>query len=71
MSLQETGLIAQLSYVTPSKPSKEAVTATGASFHSDGRLLVIHLIPDSTTPAAAPATPDKKGTSIFDEVRGQ
>jgi len=72
MSLQETGLIAQLSYVTPSKPSKEAVTATGASFHSDGRLLVIHLIPDSSTPAAAPITapvPEKKGTSIFDEVR--
>jgi len=72
MSLQETGLIAQVSYVTPSKPSKEAVTATGASFHSDGRLLVIHLIPDSSTPAAAPATapaPEKKGTSIFDEVR--
>jgi hypothetical protein len=59
-SLEETGLIAKLSYVTPSQPSKEAVTATGASFHSDGRLLEIHLIPG-----------EQKGASIFDEVRGR
>lgn len=44
-SLDETGLVAKLSYITPSVPSKEAHTATGASFHSDGRVLVIHLAP--------------------------
>jgi LssY C-terminus len=44
-SLKETGLVASLSYITPSKPSKEAITATGGSFHSDGRVLVIVLAP--------------------------
>jgi LssY C-terminus len=42
-SLDETGLVASLSYMTPSNPSKEARTATGATFHSDGRMLVIAL----------------------------
>ena len=44
-SLDETGLVAKLSYLTPKTPSKEARTATGASFHSDGRVLVITLVP--------------------------
>jgi hypothetical protein len=44
-SLEETGRVAKLSYITPSQPSKEAKTATGASFHSDGRVLVIQLVP--------------------------
>jgi hypothetical protein len=50
-SLDETGLVAKLSYVTPGQPSKEARTATGATFHSDGRVLVVHLLPESV-PAA-------------------
>jgi hypothetical protein len=45
-SLDETGLVAKLSYVTPGQPSKEARTATGATFHSDGRVLVVHLLPE-------------------------
>jgi LssY C-terminus len=44
-SLEETGRVAKLSYITPTQPSKEAKTATGATFHSDGRVLVIQLIP--------------------------
>jgi hypothetical protein len=44
-SLEETGLVAKLSYVMPSAPSKGARTATGAGFHSDGRVLVITLAP--------------------------
>jgi len=44
-SLDETGLVAGLSYSDPSQPSKEARTATGATFHSDGRMLVIQLAP--------------------------
>ncbi|MCU1339435.1 MAG: hypothetical protein JWO19_5016 [Bryobacterales bacterium] len=44
-SLQETGLVAGLSYLVPSQPSKEARTATGATFRSDGRMLVIQLTP--------------------------
>lgn len=44
-SLDETGLVAKESYILPSNASKEARTATGAGFHSDGRVLVVHLIP--------------------------
>src|SRR5579862_1379753 len=44
-SLEETGMVAKEDYIAPSDPSKEAKTATGASFHSDGRVLVIYLIP--------------------------
>lgn len=53
-SLDETGLVAKLSYLTPATPSKEARTATGASFHSDGRVLVITLVP-SPSDTQAPA----------------
>ncbi len=42
-TLDATGLVAKLSKLAPTKPSKEALTATGASFHSDGQMLVIHL----------------------------
>jgi hypothetical protein len=51
-SLEETGRVAKLSYITPSQPSKEARTATGATFHSDGRVLVIQLFPETTVSAA-------------------
>ena len=44
-SLDETGRVAKLSYITPSQPSTEASTATGATFHSDGRVLIIQLVP--------------------------
>jgi len=44
-SLDETGLVAKTAYIMPSEPSKEARTATGGSFHSDGRVLVIYLVP--------------------------
>jgi hypothetical protein len=74
-SLQESGQVAKLDYVMPSQPSKEAITATGATFKSDGRVLVIYLIPEQTpfsTPASpAPSAgmaggPAKPSTSIFD-----
>ena len=42
-SLDETGLVASLSYLVPAQPSKEARTATGATFKSDGRMLIIQL----------------------------
>lgn len=45
-SLQETGRVANLSYMTPSEPSKDARTAIGATFYSDGRVMVIYLAPD-------------------------
>lgn len=37
----ETGLLSQLTHVTPPDPLSEAHTATGGSFHSDGRILVM------------------------------
>jgi len=49
-SLNETGLVARISYVIPTQASKEARTATGGTFHSDGRMLVIHLIPATAVP---------------------
>lgn len=64
-SLEETGMVAKLAYVTPSQPSKEALTATGGSILSDGRLLAIYLIPD---PEAADSRDGQPGTSIFDHV---
>jgi hypothetical protein len=49
-SLDETGRVARLSYIAPSQPSREARTATGATFNSDGRVLVIQLWPDVPAP---------------------
>ncbi len=46
-SLQQTGLVTKLDYMTPSVPVTEAHTATGGSFHSDGRTLVVYLQPDT------------------------
>jgi len=66
-SLEETGLVAKLSYVIPSQASKEARTATGATFHSDGRVMVVHLIPVSATQASG--TPDVKFANLFCSVR--
>ncbi|WP_052200685.1 LssY C-terminal domain-containing protein [Terriglobus sp. TAA 43] len=42
-SITSTGAVAAAAYVTPSHPIREATTATGASFHSDGRILVMLL----------------------------
>ena len=53
-SLDETGRVAKLSYITPAQPSKDARTATGATFHSDGRVLVVQLWPDPSATAGTP-----------------
>ena len=42
-SLKSTGLLSKIGYLTPPNPLKEARTATGGSFHSDGRILVMML----------------------------
>ncbi len=42
-TLSATGLVASVDHVTPPDPITEARTATGGSFHSDGRLLVLVL----------------------------
>jgi hypothetical protein len=42
-TLISTGLVWEISYFLPGSPLKEAKTATGGSFHSDGRVLVLEL----------------------------
>ncbi len=42
-TLNDVGLITQLTHVTPPYPLTEAKTATGGSFHSDGKILVMAL----------------------------
>jgi hypothetical protein len=59
-SLEESGMVAKISYVTPSQPSIEALTATGASFRSDGRVLIVHMTPEPAT-----NVPDAAVESIF------
>jgi hypothetical protein len=44
-TLGGTGLFSATSYVTPPNPLTEAKTATGGSFHSDGRVLVFVCAP--------------------------
>lgn len=45
--LQETGQVAGVEYMIPANPVKEAKTASGGEFVSDGRTLVIYLQPES------------------------
>ena len=42
-SLAETGLVADSGYFLPPSPMKAAKTATGGSFHSDGKVLILAL----------------------------
>ncbi len=44
-SLTETGRVLKSTYVTPTDPVTKASTATGSSFTSDGRTLIIYLAP--------------------------
>jgi len=58
-SLMQTGLVVKAAYVTPTDPVREAKTATGSSFHSDGRTLLIYLAgsPGAASSAASEAPP--------------
>ncbi|MBV9608032.1 MAG: LssY C-terminal domain-containing protein [Acidobacteria bacterium] len=40
---RDTGTVSSVSYLTPADPVHEAQTATGGSFHTDGRVLVLVL----------------------------
>ena len=51
-TLAATGLIDEVAYVLPSNPLKDARTATGGSFHSDGRVLILK-ISDSVASVSA------------------
>jgi hypothetical protein len=42
-TLTSTGLVAEVTHYLPDNPMKEAKTATGGSFHSDGHVLILKL----------------------------
>jgi hypothetical protein len=52
-TLTATGLVAEVSHFLPDTPLKEAKTATGGTFHSNGQVLVLKLA-DSSEDVAAP-----------------
>jgi hypothetical protein len=52
-SLQETGQVVALEYMTPKRTVREAKTAHGQPFFSDGRTLIIYLRPDVRNMAQA------------------
>jgi LssY C-terminus len=51
-TLSRTGLVTQRTHVTPADPVTTASTATGGSFHSDGRILVLVLKDENTASKA-------------------
>ena len=42
-TFSSTGLVAEVTHFTPDNPMKEAQTATGGSFHSNGQVLILKL----------------------------
>ena len=48
-TLSSTGLVVQRTHIMPPDPLTEAKTATGGSFHSDGRILVLVLKENTTS----------------------
>jgi hypothetical protein len=62
-TLTSTGLISEIAYLLPSDALKEAKTATGGSFHSDGRVLILKLHPAATNDAAISAGSRSSGTT--------
>jgi hypothetical protein len=46
-SLNETGMVALLDYMTPKKTVREAKTAHGQAYRSDGRTAIIYLVPEN------------------------
>lgn len=51
-TLSGTGLVVARDHVTPENPLTQATTATGGTFHSDGRLVVLVLKPGASASAA-------------------
>jgi LssY C-terminus len=46
-TLSATGLVVEVAHYMPDNPMKEAKTATGGSFHSDGHVVVLKLTDDA------------------------
>ena len=49
-TLSSTGRVAEIAYFLPDNPLREAKTATGGSFHSNGKVLVIKLTESASRP---------------------
>ena len=49
-TLTSTGLVAEVSHFLPDKPLKEAKTATGGTFHSNGHVLILKLDESASNP---------------------
>ena len=49
-TLSSTGLVTEITHFLPEKPMKEAKTATGGTFHSNGQLLILKLDESAPTP---------------------
>ena len=49
-TLASTGLVTEISHFLPDKPMKEAKTATGGTFHSNGQVLILKLDESGPTP---------------------
>ncbi len=49
-TLSSTGLVTEITHFLPEKPMKEAKTATGGTFHSNGQLLILKLDDSAPTP---------------------
>jgi hypothetical protein len=56
-TLTSTGLVAEVTYVLPADALKEARTATGGSFHSDGRVLILKLNESAAHVSAKSSSP--------------
>ena len=55
-SLMQTGMVLKAFYLTPADPVREARTATGSTFTSDGRTVLIYLTAGSTQVSSSPAS---------------
>ena len=65
-TLKQSGEVVASAYVTPKDTITKAKTAHGEEFHSDGRILVIYLKPESSAPTPAAKTGEDKRKSWAD-----
>jgi hypothetical protein len=54
-TLSSTGLVSQVTHFLPKNPLQEAKTATGGSFHSNGKVLVMKLAGSGSSSSSAAA----------------
>jgi LssY C-terminus len=54
-TLSSTGLVSELTHFLPENPMQEAKTASGGSFHSNGQVLILKLVPQDPSTSASSA----------------